>query len=141
MIIDDFLNLPDEMKESEVEQLFINVINEYVNKKISLNDFLTIIVRLVEIQSMNYQLIDSNIKSTMDNIISSICDLNNVKIVGSTLVYIILNLGLQNSYNIIRDSIKLLKDVNIELYTHLSGLLVNVGEDISNPYAFLEKYR
>lgn len=135
MKVEDYCNLPTFMSEYEVEKLLVDAINNYNNGKYSYDDIVRIMYVLSDSFSWNIEAMDlsDEIREKLENFVFSLWKYEK-NVNNQIIMKVILDFGLQDSYNKIIDNIDYLKETDYDMYTFLNEVVSINGKDISNNF-------
>ena len=133
--VEDYYNLPVYMSEYHIEKLIIGAIDDYNNGKYSYDDIVRIMYALSDSFSCNIESMDlsDDVKNKLEEFVLKLWkydDDANTHIV----MKIILDFGLQGSYDKIINNIESLKNINYDAYNFLNEVVMVNGNDISNSF-------
>ncbi|WP_411347695.1 hypothetical protein [Paenibacillus sp. WLX2291] len=137
MNLQELMKMPDRLSAETLENLFNQAIQDFQNQSNNENQFLEIIMELTDRQVMTYQLLDTEIRNTIDQILCSILNIemyHNVDIILS----IVINLGLENCFNLFTQFVESNVQMDKETYDEITAAIEEVGNHICNPYYDLE---
>lgn len=121
---------------NELQKSFEKVINDFIDNKISKFDFLYLICSLTRKLNDYYVLLDSKIMKKLEDILLNLWNIKNHNEI-MDIMYIVINLGLQNCYEKFMNSLFEIKDIDFIVYNYLDLIRERMGDDISNPYKSL----
>lgn len=125
-----------QLEVNELQKLFKKTILDFIDNRISKFDFLCLICSLTRRQCDCYAFLDSETKKILEEILFSIYNIENHNDI-MDIMYIVINLGLQNCYEKIMSSLSKVKDIDLSVYNYLDSIHNKMGDDISNPYKSL----
>lgn len=137
MSIEEIKMLPDRIASEECNKYFQEIISLYIDKKITKREFLKTALELTNRQIMTYDLLKTDIRDKMDKCILSLWNTESYEDVDSILS-IVVNLGLIKTYELIKQTLKFNKEIKHDILEEIKECIEENGEDISNPYRFLE---
>lgn len=140
MSIEEIEKLSDVLPIETLALLFQNVLNELEMIKIDKREFLLILSHLTDRQVMTYELLESEIRNNIDEVLCKLWNTESYEDV-DIILSIVVNLGLKNYFQKIKDSIHQNKNINEIILNEIIETIDEVGENISNPYHGLEKYK
>lgn len=140
MDINEIENLPDRIPTGTLISMFQNALEQFKNNKIEKDSFLLIISQLTDRQVMTYELLRSDIRSDIDRTLSRIWNTDSYDEV-DIMLSIVVNLGLEICFNKIKESLEYYKDIDKSILDEIQETIDEVGENISNPYYSLEKFK
>lgn len=140
MNLEEIEKLPDVLPTETLVLMFQNVLTEFGIGKIDKREFLLILSQLTDRQVMTYELLENE---TRKNIDESLCGLWNTDFYEDVdiILSIVVNLGLKNCYLKIKDSINQNKKIDELILNEILETIDEVGENISNPYHDLERFK
>ena len=130
--------LPDRIPTKELEKLFCKLIKKIEKKQICEKKFLEEVTVLMDRQVMTYELLNDKIRKKLDNKISEMWDISDYDKV-DTILSLVVNLGLQDTYTKIKKSLKESNNISSETLSEIQEVIEECGEDVSNPYKKLEE--
>ncbi|MEY9973234.1 hypothetical protein ABH966_003618 [Lysinibacillus sp. RC46] len=139
MDINEIKNLPDRIPTETLISMFQNVLDQFKNNKIEKDSFLLILSQLTDRQVMTYELLRSDIRNDIDRTLSRLWNTDSYDEV-DIILSIVVNLGLEICFNIIKESLKQYKDIDKTILDEIQGTIDEVGVNISNPYLGLGKF-
>ncbi|EEO6567606.1 hypothetical protein G6H54_002053 [Listeria monocytogenes] len=137
MKLQDVKELPERIPEEEVYSLIDSTISDFKNEVISKNVFLEIMTELMERQIMTYEILKEPLRGILDELISSMWNINNYNDV-DIMLSLIVNFGLEKSFNKAKVSIDNNSDIELEILEEIQETIAEVGNHISNPYYGLQ---
>ncbi|MCL6605226.1 MAG: hypothetical protein K6T94_20370 [Paenibacillus sp.] len=140
MSIEEIEKLSDVLPIETLALLFQNVLNELEIIKIDKREFLLILSQLTDRQVMTYELLESEIRNNIDEVLCKLWNTESYEDV-DIILSIVVNLGLKNCFQKIKDSIQQNKNINEIILNEIIETIDEVGENISNPYHGLEKFK
>ena len=140
MSIEEIEKLSDVLPMEVLALLFQNVLNEFEIIKIDKREFLLILSQLTDRQVMTYELLESEIRNNIDEVLCKLWNTESYEDV-DIILSIVVNLGLKNCFQIIKDSIHQNKNINEIILNEIIETIDEVGENILNPYHGLEKFK
>ncbi|MDQ0227738.1 hypothetical protein [Metabacillus niabensis] len=87
---------------------------------------------------MTYELLNTDIKSKIDEELCKLWNTNSYEVV-DVILSIVLNLGLEKCFHQIKDSLENIESMSQEIKVEIEDAIEEVGDYISNPYFKLEK--
>ncbi|MGG1673554.1 hypothetical protein ACIFOE_23515 [Paenibacillus sp. NRS-1783] len=140
MNLEEIENLPDVLPTETLALMFQNVLNEFNIGKIEEKDFLLILSQLTDRQVMTYELLESEVRDGTDKTLCRIWNTDSYDDV-DIILSIVVNLGLKNCFQKIKDSINQDRDIDELILKEIIDTIDEVGENISNPYHGLEGFK
>ncbi|MDQ0046865.1 hypothetical protein J2T18_001137 [Paenibacillus polymyxa] len=140
MNLKEIEKLPDVLPTETLALMFQNVLNEFNTGKIEKKDFLLILSQLTDRQVMTYELLESEVRNSIDKVLHRLWNTDSYDDV-DIILSIVVNLGLKNCFQKIKDSINQDKDINELILEEIIEAIEEVGENISNPYHGLERFK
>ena len=138
-------NLPDYLPVDELKIHFQTLLNAYENQDVDLSDFIKSLWQLSDRQWHTYTLLDPELKSRIDAVISEILKQkawarSELRTCRNTLT-IIGNLGLSRSYKLLLTSVvqSLDDEKKLEVKQFVDEIEKFNGGQIENPYFDLDK--
>ncbi|MGN7941438.1 MULTISPECIES: hypothetical protein [Bacillaceae] len=138
MELRDYEVLPDILSVEEIEFMFKEVLEKYYQGNIEKNKFLKILNELTDRQVMTYELLNTDIKSKIDEELCKLWNTNSYEVV-DVILSIVLNLGLEKCFHQIKDLLESIGNMSQEIKVEIEDAIEEVGDNISNPYFNLEK--
>ncbi|EJS5945085.1 hypothetical protein NWV21_002986, partial [Listeria monocytogenes] len=115
-----------ELPEEEVYSLIDSTISDFKNEVISKNVFLEIISELMERQIMTYEILKEPLRGILDELIASMWNINNYNDV-DIMLSLIVNFGLEKSFNKAKVSIDNNSDIELEILEEIQETIAEVG--------------
>lgn len=140
MDINEIENLPDRIPTGTLISMFQNALDQFRNNKIEKDGFLLILSQLTDRQVMTYELLRSDIRNDIDRTLSRLWNTDSYDEV-DIILSIVVNLGLEICFNKIKESLEQYKDIDKSILDEIQETIDEVGENISNPYYSLEKFK
>ncbi|MDQ0497187.1 hypothetical protein [Paenibacillus brasilensis] len=140
MNLKEIENLPDVLPTETLALIFQNVLNEFYEGKIEEKDFLIILSQLTDRQVMTYELLESEVRNSIDKVLYKLWNTDPYDDV-DIILSIVVNLGLKNCFQKIKDSINQNRDIDELILKEIIETIDEVGENISNPYHGLERFK
>jgi len=138
MELRDYEILPDILSVEEIDNMFMEVLEKYFQGSIEKNRFLKILNELTDRQVMTYELLNTDIKSKIDEELCKLWNTNSYEVV-DVILSIVINLGLEKCFHQIKDSLENIENMSQEIKVEIEDAIEEVGDNISNPYFNLEK--
>ena len=138
---EDYYNMPAYVSLYDIEDLVVNAINNYNDGKYSYSEIIRIMYSLGDSFSYNIEEMDLSIeiKQLLEKFVFELWNYKDKSNVNSELIMkVILDFGLQESYNKIINNIDYLKETDYDMYSFLNEVVSVNGKDISNNF---EKYK
>ncbi|MEJ3717979.1 hypothetical protein D1872_80270 [compost metagenome] len=132
--------LPDVLPTETLALMFQNVLNEFDTGKIEKKDFLLILSQLTDRQVMTYELLEIEVRNSIDKVLHRLSNTDSYDDV-DIILSIVVNLGLKNCFQKIKDSINQDKDIDELILKEIIETIDEVGGNISNPYHSLERFK
>ncbi|EDN9716436.1 hypothetical protein GJB75_14225, partial [Listeria monocytogenes] len=130
MKLQDVKELPERIPEEEVYSLIDSTISDFKNEVISKNVFLEIMSELMERQIMTYEILKEPLRGILDELIASMWNINNYNDV-DIMLSLIVNFGLEKSFNKAKVSIENNSDIELEILEEIQEAIAEVGNHIS----------
>lgn len=89
---------------------------------------------------MTYELLESEVRNSIDMVLYRLWNTDSYDDV-DIILSIVVNLGLKNCFQKIKDSINQDKDIDELILNEIIETIDEVGENISNPYHALERFK
>lgn len=140
MRIEEYNKLPDRVSIKELEIMIVDILKKYENGMIFKEEFLDIVNILAERQVFTYEILNDKIRKKLDDKIKLIWNTEKYDEV-DVILSIVINLGLQGTYEKVKESLKNNKNIDKKILLEIQETVEDNGEDISNPYRSLEKFR
>lgn len=140
MDINEIKNLPDRIPTDTLISMFQNVLFQFRNNEIEKDSFLLILSQLTDRQVMTYELLKSDIRNDIDITLSRLWNTDSYDDV-DIILSIVVNLGLEICFNKIKESLEHYKDIDKLILEEIQETVDEVGDNISNPYYSLEKFK
>ena len=140
MDINEIKNLPDRIPTGTLISMFQNVLFQFRNNEIEKDSFLLILSQLTDRQIMTYELLKSDIRNDIDRTLSRLWNTDSYDDV-DIILSIVVNLGLEICFNKIKESLEHYKDIDKLILEEIQETVDEVGDNISNPYYSLEKFK
>ncbi|MDP1509379.1 hypothetical protein L8C07_00945 [Paenibacillus sp. CMAA1739] len=132
--------LPDVLPTETLALMFQYVLNEFDTGKIEKKDFLLILSQLTDRQVMTYELLEIEVRNSIDKVLHRLWNTDSYDDV-DIILSIVVNLGLKNCFQKIKDSINQDKDIDELILKEIIETIDEVGGNISNPYHSLERFK
>ncbi len=133
-------NLPYLLPTETLALMFQYVLNEFDTGKIEKKDFLLILSQLTDRQVMTYELLEIEVRNSIDKVLHRLWNTDSYDDV-DIILSIVVNLGLKNCFQKIKDSINQDKDIDELILKEIIETIDEVGGNISNPYHSLERFK
>ncbi|ERI09032.1 hypothetical protein [Aneurinibacillus aneurinilyticus] len=140
MNLEEFEKLPDVLPVETLALMFQDVLNDFVLKKIDKKNFLLILSQLMDRQVMTYELLESEVRNNVDMVLCRLWNTDSYEDV-DIILSIVVNLGLKNCFQKIKESINQDKDIDELILKEILETIDDVGDNILNPYYDLEKFK
>lgn len=140
MDINEIKNLPDRIPTGTLISMFQNVLYQFRNNEIEKDSFLLILSQLTDRQIMTYELLKSDIRNDIDRTLSRLWNTDSYDDV-DIILSIVVNLGLEICFNKIKESLEQYKEIDKLILEEIQETIDEVGDNISNPYYSLGKFR
>ncbi|MGE7129341.1 hypothetical protein [Lysinibacillus xylanilyticus] len=140
MDINKIMNLPDRIPTETLITMFQHALDQFKNNKIEKDKFLFILSQLTDRQVMTYELLRCDVRNDIDRILTKLWNTNSYDEV-DIILSIVVNLGLEICFNKIKVSLQQCKDIDKTILDEIKETIDEVGENISNPYYSLEKFK
>ena len=140
MNLEEIEKLPDIMPTTELTLMFHNVIIEFASENIVKQEFLLILSQLTDRQVMTYELLENETRKQVDETLCSLWNTESYEDV-DIILSIVVNLGLENCFAKIKESINQNEKIDEMILNEILETIDEVGENISNPYHDLERYK
>lgn len=138
MKLEDCRRLPDRISIGDCTKYFKKAISCYYAKEVNKQEFLEILLELTNRQVMTYEIMENDLRIEIDSCILSIWNTDSYDDVDAILS-IVINLGLEKTYEIIKESLNCTKNMRENIFEEIKECVEENGDDISNPYRFLER--
>lgn len=138
MKIEEYSQLADRVSADLLVSYFQDVINDFENNKITKQSFLKILIQLTDRQVMTYELLRNDQRFNLDRMLTSLWNTDSYDEV-DMILSIVVNLGLEQCYNTIKESIKNNNQISPEIMMEILETIEETGDHIKNPYYDLEK--
>lgn len=129
---EDYSELPWQSAD-KLYLLFEQAITDFKNKKLTKKEFFDILDELTMRQGDTYENLKEPLRGELDNILCNLWNTDNyddVDIITSLLI----NLGLKETYNKMKESIKDSKNISPEILEAIEDTIEEVGDNIEDPY-------
>lgn len=140
MRLEECKKLPDRIPVEALTSMFKDALIDFKQNNIKKNEFLDIINELMDRQVMSYELLEHKVRDSLDIVLSSLWNTDSYDDV-DIMLSIVVNLGLEKCYKTIKDSIKKNKNIDKRILAEILETIEENGDDISNPYRSLEKFK
>lgn len=140
MNLEEIEKLPDIMPTEALALMFQKVLIELASKNIDKQEFLLILSQLTDRQVMTYELLENETRKQVDEILCSLWNTDSYEDV-DIILSIVVNLGLENCFAKIKQSITQNEKIDEMILNEILETIDEVGDNISNPYHDLEKYK
>lgn len=140
MNLEEYENLPDVLPVETLVSMFQGVLNDFEQKKIDTKNFLLILSELMDRQVMTYELLESEVRNHIDMVLSELWNTDSYDDV-DIILSLVVNLGLKNCFQKIKDCINQDKNIDNLILKEILETIDEVGDNISNPYYNLERYK
>lgn len=140
MDLKEIENLPDRIPNEALLSMFQNALDQFKNNKMEKDHFLLILSQLTDRQIMTYELLRSDIRNDIDKTLSRLWNTDSYDEV-DIILSIVVNLGLEICFTKIKESLEHHKDIDQSILDEILETIDEVGENISNPYYSLEKFK
>ncbi|WP_336783281.1 hypothetical protein [Paenibacillus illinoisensis] len=140
MNIKDIKKLPDRLTTEVLLSLFRNVLLDFKSKRMDKEEFLLILTELTDRQLMTYELLEDKTRNDVDFTLSRLWNTKSYEDV-DIILSIVVNLGLKDCYIRIKESVKEDDIDDIAILNEILETIIEVGDDISNPYTSLERFK
>ncbi len=140
MNLEEIEKLPDILDIETLELLFQSVLNEFISESITKKEFLLILSELAGRQGMTYELLKSDIRKRVDEVLCKLWNIDSYEDV-DIILSIVVNLGLENCFDIIKQSVSKNNEIDKVILDEILETIYEVGDHISNPYYSMEKYK
>lgn len=97
MNLKEIEKLPDVLPTETLALMFQNVLNEFNTGKIEKKDFLLILSQLTDRQVMTYELLESEVRNSIDKVLHRLWNTDSYDDV-DIILSIVVNLGLKNCF-------------------------------------------
>ncbi|MCR8844070.1 hypothetical protein NQ117_10270 [Paenibacillus sp. SC116] len=140
MNLEEIEKLPDILPTTMLEIMFQEALLEFEEKKVDKRVLLLILSQLTDRQVMTYELLESNTRTQVDKILCSLWNTDSYEEV-DIMLSIIVNLGLENCFSEVKKSINQNRNIDELILNEVLETIEEVGENISNPYNGLERFK
>ncbi|WP_091018221.1 MULTISPECIES: hypothetical protein [Paenibacillus] len=140
MNIGDVEKLADRLPPEVLLSLFKNVLKDFENKILDKKEFLLILAELTDRQVMTYELLEEKTRNDVDVVLGRLWNTTLYEDV-DIILSIVVNLGLEKCFIKIKDSISEEGNIDLMILNEIKETIVEVGDNISNPYYDLEKFK
>lgn len=140
MNIGDVEKLADRLPTEVLLSLFKNVLKDFENKILDKKEFLLILAELTDRQVMTYELLEEKTRNDVDVVLGRLWNTTLYEDV-DIILSIVVNLGLEKCFIKIKDSISEEGNIDLMILNEIKETIVQVGDNISNPYYDLEKFK
>ncbi|WP_342566754.1 hypothetical protein MKY09_11980 [Psychrobacillus sp. FSL K6-4046] len=140
MDINEIKNLPDRIPTDTLISMFQNILFQFRNNEIEKDSFLLILSQLTDRQVMTYELLKSDIRNDIDITLSKLWNIDSYDDV-DIILSIVVNLGLEVCFNKIKESLEPYKEVDKLILEEIKETIDEIGDNISNPYYSLGKFK
>ncbi|WP_242217406.1 hypothetical protein [Bacillus cereus group sp. BfR-BA-01380] len=140
MNLKEIEKLPDRMPTGALALMFQNVLIELASENIDKQEFLLIFSQLTDRQVMTYELLENETRKQVDEVLCSLWNTDSYEDV-DIILSIVVNLGLENCFAKIKQSITQNEKIDEMILNEILETIDEVGENISNPYHDLERYK
>ncbi|MEE1303899.1 MAG: hypothetical protein U0K68_01945 [Agathobacter sp.] len=137
MKLEEIRRLPDIIPIEESMKLFKKALSSFHEKEINKQQFLEILLELTERQVKTYEILENDLRNEVDRCIVSIWNTDSYNDVDAILS-IVVNLGLVKTYDLVKESLNGQEDIREDIYEEIKECVDENGDDVSNPYRFLE---
>ena len=138
MKLEECLKLPDRISIEECAEYFKKALSCFYKNEITKQEFLDILLELTDRQVMTYEIIEKNLRNELDKCIVSLWNTDSYDDVDSILS-IVAKLGLEKTYVVIKESLNNVERMSEDIYYEIKDCVEENGDNISNPYRFLDK--
>lgn len=111
-----------------------------LNKENRYKKLLLILSELMDRQVMTYELLESGVRNHIDMVLSELWNTDSYDDV-DIILSLVVNLGLKNCFQKIKDCINQDKNIDNLILKEILETIDEVGDNISNPYYNLERYK
>lgn len=140
MNLKEIEKLPDIMPTEALALMFHNLLVERALGDIDKQEFLLILSQLTDRQVMTYELLENETRKQVDEILCSLWNTDSYEDVDIILL-IVVNLGLESCFAYIKHSIVQNEKIDEIILNEILETIDEVGENISNPYHNLDRYK
>lgn len=140
MNIGDIEKLPDGLPTEVLLSLFRNALKDFENKILDKKVFLLILSELTDRQVRTYELLEEKTRNDVDVLMRKLWNTNSYEDV-DIILSIVVNLGLKNCFIKIKESISEEDNIDSIILNEIKETIMEVGDNISNPYYDLEKFK
>lgn len=140
MNLEEIKKLPDIISIEELVLLFHKVLTTFSLGNSSKQEFLLALSELTDRQVMTYELLENSTRKKVDKILCGLWNTHSYEDV-DIILSIVVNLGLEECFAKIKESIKKNDNIEGQILNEILETISEVGENISNPYHKLERYK
>jgi len=132
MKLSEFKNLPDVMSK-EVLNKYFNAYLDLIENTDELDsiEILETLSELADRKVYTHELLESNLRSRVDQIVLRLWDVSSVDLVDN-YAYVVINLNLRKSYELMKSALNM--DLDKQVKEIIEESIDEVGEDIDIPY-------
>ena len=138
MKLEDCRELPDRISIEDCAKCLKKAMSYYYQKEVNKQEFLEVMLELTSLQVMTYDIVEKDLRDEIDRCISSMWNTDSYDDVDAILS-IVINLGLEKTYELIKESLYCKENMEENIFEEIRECIEENGEDISNPYRFLEE--
>lgn len=140
MDVMDIKMLPDRVEAGMLLSLFRSALQEFKHGSLDKNEFMILLTQLTDRQICTYELLEQDTRNEVDNVVKALWNVDSYDDV-DILLSIVVNLGLSQSFNKIKQSLHTNKDMKPMIRNEIEETVAEVGKYISNPYHDLERFK
>lgn len=140
MNLEEIEKLPDIMQTEALALMFQKALVELASKEIGKQEFLLILSQLTDRQVMTYELLENETRKQVDEVLCSLWNTDSYEDV-DIILSIVVNLGLENCFAEIKQSVTQNEKIDEMILNEILETIDEVGENVSNPYHDLERYK
>ncbi|MCR2803386.1 hypothetical protein [Paenibacillus soyae] len=140
MNLEEIEKLPDIMPTEALALMFQKALVGFASKEIDKQGFLLILSQLTDRQVMTYELLENETRKQVDETLCGLWNTDSYEDV-DIILSLVVNLGLENCFAEIKQSVTQNEIIDEMILNEILETIEEVGENISNPYHDLEKYK
>lgn len=140
MNLEEIEKLPDVLPTEILISMFKNALNDFEKNNNDKREFLLILSQLTDRQVMTYELLENETRSNIDKVLCKLWNTDSYEDV-DIILSIVVNLGLKNCFLKIKESINQDENIDELILNEIIETIDEVGENISNPYHDLERFK
>lgn len=140
MNLEEIEKLPDVLPTEILISMFKNALNDFEKNNNDKREFLLILSQLTDRQVMTYELLENETRSNIDKVLCKLWNTDSYEDV-DIILSIVVNLGLKNCFLKIKESINQDENIDELILNEIIETIDEVGENISNTYHDLERFK